>query len=141
VELSDHTVVLDDSYNANPASVRAAVAAAREIADDRAVRLVLVLGEMRELGAHSSEQHELVGRFIGESGAASLIAVGGEALRFVAGAAALGVDAVFAPDSERAVTEVLARVRPGDVVLIKASRSVRAERIVEALIAAKGRAA
>ena len=141
VELSDRTVVLDDSYNANPASVRAAVAAAREIADDRAARLVLVLGEMRELGAQSSEQHQLVGRDIGESGAASLVAVAGDAARFVEGAAARGVDAAFAPDSERAVTEVLARVRPGDVVLVKASRGVRAERIVEALIAAKGRAA
>ena len=141
VELGDHTVVLDDSYNANPASVRAAVAAARELADDRAARLVLVLGEMRELGAQSREQHELVGRDIGESGAAALVAVSGDAVSFVAPAQAQGVDAAFTADAERAVDDVLARVRPGDVVLVKASRGVRAERIVEALVRAKGRAA
>jgi UDP-N-acetylmuramoyl-tripeptide--D-alanyl-D-alanine ligase len=141
VELGDHTVVLDDSYNANPASVRAAVAAARELADDRAARLVLVIGEMRELGAQSLEQHGLVGRDIGASGAASLVAVGGHAVEFVAPAAAQGVDAAFAADSDLAAEAVLARVRPGDVVLVKASRGVRAERIVEALVRAKGRAA
>jgi UDP-N-acetylmuramoyl-tripeptide--D-alanyl-D-alanine ligase len=141
VELADRTVVLDDSYNANPASVRAAVAAARELADDRAARLVLVLGEMRELGSESAEQHELVGRDIGGSGAAALVAVAGEAARFVPAAQAEGVDAAFAADSESAVEAVLARVRPGDVVLVKASRGVRAERIVEALVRAKGRAA
>jgi UDP-N-acetylmuramoyl-tripeptide--D-alanyl-D-alanine ligase len=140
-ELGDRTVVLDDSYNANPASVRAAVAAARELADDRAARLVLVLGEMRELGPESPEQHELVGRDIGSSGAAALVAVAGDAARFVPPAQAQGVDAAFAADSDRAVEDVLARVRPGDVVLVKASRGVRAERIVEALVRAKGRAA
>ncbi|HEX4335882.1 MAG TPA: UDP-N-acetylmuramoyl-tripeptide--D-alanyl-D-alanine ligase [Polyangiaceae bacterium] len=141
VELGDRTVVLDDSYNANPASVRAAVAAARELADDRAARLVLVLGEMRELGAQSREQHELVGRDIGGSGAAVLIAVAGDAECFVPAARAQGVDAAFAVDAAQAVSEVLARVRPGDVVLVKASRGVHAEQIVEALVRERGRAA
>src|SRR5262249_2857535 len=102
VELSDHTVVLDDSYNANPASVRAAVATAREIADDRGARLILVLGEMRELGVETVPQHERLGRDIGESGAAVLVAVGGEAARFVAPAMAQGVDAAFADDAQGA---------------------------------------
>jgi UDP-N-acetylmuramoyl-tripeptide--D-alanyl-D-alanine ligase len=141
VELADHTVVLDDSYNANPASIRAAVATAREIADDRGARLVLVLGEMLELGPDSAAEHDQIGRDVGASGAALLIAVSGDAARFVAPAVALGIEATFAPDSDRAVAEVLARVRPRDVVLVKASRGVRAERVVEALIRAKGRAA
>jgi UDP-N-acetylmuramoyl-tripeptide--D-alanyl-D-alanine ligase len=140
-ELSDHTIVLDDSYNANPASVRAAVATAREIADDRGARLVLVLGEMRELGVEAVPQHERVGRDIGESGAAVLVAVGGEAARFVAPAMAFGVDAAFADDAERAAGEVLRRIRPGDVVLVKASRGVHVEHVVEELIRVKGRAA
>jgi len=140
-ELSDHTVVLDDSYNANPASVRAAVATAREIADDRGARLILVLGEMRELGAQTVPQHERVGRDIGESGAAVLVAVGGEAARFVAPAVAFGVDASFADDAKHAAGEVLRRVRPGDVVLVKASRGVHVEHVVEELIRVKGRAA
>jgi len=141
VELSDGTIVLDDSYNANPASIRAAVATARELADDRAARLVLVLGEMRELGAAAREEHDAVGRDVAASGAASLVAVGGDATRFVAPALAAGIDAVFAVDADHAVSEVLARVREGDVVLVKASRGVRAERVVEALVSAKGRAA
>jgi UDP-N-acetylmuramoyl-tripeptide--D-alanyl-D-alanine ligase len=141
VELSDRTVVLDDTYNANPASIRAAVATAREIADDRAARLVLVLGEMRELGPSSADEHDSVGKDVAASGAAVLVAVAGEAERFVAPAAALGISAKFAADAERAVAEVLSSVRPGDVVLVKASRGVRAERIVEALVSAKGRAA
>jgi len=102
---------------------------------------VLVLGEMRELGAESLDQHELVGRDIAGSGAAALVAVAGDAARFVPPAQAQGVDAAFAADSERAIDDVLARVRPGDVVLVKASRGVHAERIVEALVRAKGRAA
>lgn len=141
IELSDHTVVLDDSYNANPASVRAAVATAREIADDRGARLVLVLGEMRELGAESRLEHDCIGRDVGASGAAALIAISGDAALFVAPAAASGLDATFAADAEHAITELLGRVRPGDVVLVKASRGVHAERVVEALIRVKGRAA
>jgi UDP-N-acetylmuramoyl-tripeptide--D-alanyl-D-alanine ligase len=141
VELSDHTVILDDSYNANPASVRAAVSTAREIADDRGARLVLVLGEMRELGGEAAHQHDLVGREVSASGAAALVAVGGEAARFVPPAAALGVDATFAVDADRAAIAVLERVRPGDVVLVKASRGIHAERVVEELIRVKGRAA
>jgi UDP-N-acetylmuramoyl-tripeptide--D-alanyl-D-alanine ligase len=139
--LSDRTVVLDDSYNANPASIRAAVATAREIADDRGARLVLVLGEMRELGAESESEHLGIGKDVAASGAAALIAVGGEAARFVPEASASGVDASFAEDSELAVALVLSRVRPGDVVLVKASRGVHAERVVEELIRAKGLAA
>jgi UDP-N-acetylmuramoyl-tripeptide--D-alanyl-D-alanine ligase len=141
VELSDHTVVVDDSYNANPASIRAAVATAREIADDRGARLVLVLGEMRELGDDSAREHDGIGRDIGESGAAALIAVSGDAVRFVAPALGSGVNATFAVDAEQAILHLLDRVRAGDVVLVKASRGVHAERVVEELIRVKGRAA
>lgn len=141
IELTDHTVVLDDSYNANPASIRAAVGTAREIADDRGARLLLVLGEMRELGLESQAAHESVSRDIGASGAAALVAVSGDAVLFVAPAAASGIDATFAADADVAVRELLRRVRPGDVVLVKASRGVHAERVVEALIRTKGRAA
>lgn len=141
VVLADRTVVLDDSYNANPASVRAAIATAREIADDRGARLVLVLGEMRELGPGSPELHDEIGSDVGQSGAAALIAVGGDAERFVAPARAAGVDATFVADSAGAMAAVLGRVRPGDVVLVKASRGVHVERVVEELVRARGRAA
>lgn len=141
IVLADRTVVLDDSYNANPASVRAAIATAREIADDRAARLVLILGEMRELGSESAALHDEIAFDVGASGAAALIAVAGEAERFVAPALSSGVDATFLPDSTRAAAAALDRVRPGDVVLVKASRGVHAERVVEELVRARGRAA
>jgi UDP-N-acetylmuramoyl-tripeptide--D-alanyl-D-alanine ligase len=141
VELADRTVIVDDTYNANPASVRAAVSAAREIADDRGARLFLVLGEMRELGAEAAAQHDAIGREVSASGASVLVAIGGDAARFVPLAAASGLDATFAADAEAAVRVVLDRVRSGDVVLVKASRGIHAEQIVDALVKAKGRAA
>ncbi|MEB2313291.1 MAG: UDP-N-acetylmuramoyl-tripeptide--D-alanyl-D-alanine ligase [Sorangiineae bacterium] len=141
VELSDGTVLIDDTYNSNPASVLASVATAREIARERGARLILVLGEMRELGAASAREHDGVGRALLASEPAVLVGVAGDAHRLVAPAQAAGCDAVFVEDAESALPEVLGRVRSGDVVLVKASRGVRAERVVEGLARARGGAA
>jgi UDP-N-acetylmuramoyl-tripeptide--D-alanyl-D-alanine ligase len=141
VELADGTLVLDDSYNSNPASVQSSLATAREIAGGRHARLVLVIGEMRELGALAAEQHSEVGELLGRSGAAVLVAVAGEAARFLEPAQRAGVDASFAETAEQALGLLLARLEAKDVVLIKASRGVRAERLVRGLLEAKGRAA
>jgi UDP-N-acetylmuramoyl-tripeptide--D-alanyl-D-alanine ligase len=140
VELADGTVVLDDTYNSNPASVKSSLQTAQEIARARGARLVLVVGEMRELGALAEEQHAAVGEWLGESGARVLVAVAGEAVRFVAPARLAGMDASFAEDSEQALEVLLRRVEAKDVVLVKASRGVRAERLVRGLLEAKGRA-
>ncbi|MEI9936850.1 MAG: UDP-N-acetylmuramoyl-tripeptide--D-alanyl-D-alanine ligase [Pseudomonadota bacterium] len=141
VELGDGTVVLDDSYNSNPASVKSSLATAREIARARSARLVLVIGEMRELGALAAEQHAEVGGWLAESGGAVLVAVMGDAQRFVEPARKAGIDAHFADTSEQALELLLSRLQPKDVVLVKASRGVRAERLVRGLCDAKGRAA
>ncbi|HEY0468968.1 MAG TPA: UDP-N-acetylmuramoyl-tripeptide--D-alanyl-D-alanine ligase [Polyangiaceae bacterium] len=141
IELKDGTVVLDDSYNSNPASVKSSLATAAEIARARSARLVLVIGEMRELGALAAEQHAEVGSWLAESGGALLVAVMGEAERFVEPARRAGIDANFAANAEQALEILLARLTPGDVVLVKASRGVRAERLVRGLCDAKGRAA
>jgi len=141
IELRDGTVVLDDSYNSNPASVKSSLATAREIARARGARLVLVVGEMRELGALAAEQHAEVGGFIAESGAALLLALVGDAERFVAPAQRAGIDSLFAENSEQGLELLLSRLQPKDVVLVKASRGVRAERLVRGLCDAKGRAA
>ena len=133
-ELSDGTVVLDDTYNANPASVLASVRAAAEIAAERNAGLVLVLGEMRELGAVSAVEHARVGAQLGPCGARALIAVGGDAIHYVDTASALGIEAIFAEDALSGLELTQSRLQPGDVVLVKASRGVRAERIVQALI-------
>lgn len=139
--LADGTVLLDDTYNANPPSMKSSIEAARELAMLRGARLVLVLGEMRELGASSEREHKVLASAIAESGARALVAVAGDAELFVAPARAARIDAVFAPDAGSAVAPVLARVGAGDVVLIKASRGIGAERVVEGLVSAKGRAA
>ena len=141
IELADGTVVLDDSYNSNPASVKSSLATAREIARARGARLVLALGEMLELGALSAAQHAEVGQWLGACGAAVLVAVSGDAERFVAPARLAGVDACFAENSEQALDLLLARLEAKDVVLVKASRGVRAERLVRGLLDAKGRVA
>ena len=141
VELADGTVVLDDTYNSNPASVKSSLVTAREIARARSARLVLVIGEMRELGALSGEQHSEVGHWLSQSGAAVLVAVAGDAQRFVAPAQSAGLDVTFAETAEQALSLLLQRLEPKDVVLVKASRGVRAERLVRGLVEAKGRAA
>jgi UDP-N-acetylmuramoyl-tripeptide--D-alanyl-D-alanine ligase len=138
VELADGSVVLDDSYNSNPASVRSSVQAARELAEQRGSRLLLVLGEMRELGADSAREHQRLGAELGDSGASHLFAVCGDARHLVDAARHSGVRAVFAPDAESVLPLLLEELNAGDVVLVKASRGVRAERVVSGLQRAKG---
>jgi UDP-N-acetylmuramoyl-tripeptide--D-alanyl-D-alanine ligase len=134
-QLADGTVVLDDAYNANPASVLASLKAAAEVASERRARLVLVLGEMRELGALSAREHTRVGEAIAPSGAAELVAVGGDARFYVEAARNAGISSVFAADADAALAAVRSRLRAGDVVLVKASRGVRCERVVQGLVA------
>jgi UDP-N-acetylmuramoyl-tripeptide--D-alanyl-D-alanine ligase len=141
LELADGTVLLDDSYNSNPASMASSLSTAREIAAARKARLVLVLGEMRELGALAAAQHDAVGELASRSGAALLVAVAGEARRFLAPAQRAGLAARFAETAEQALGMLLSQLEAKDVVLIKASRGVRAERVVRGLVEAKGRAA
>jgi UDP-N-acetylmuramoyl-tripeptide--D-alanyl-D-alanine ligase len=141
LQLGDGTLLLDDTYNANPASMKSSIAVARELATERGARLVLVLGEMRELGASSKQEHAALARAVAESGASALVAVAGDAALLVDPARAARIDATFAPDVAGAIEPALARVRPGDVVLVKASRGVEAERVVARLVSAKGRAA
>ena len=81
----------------------------------------------------SEREHRAVGAALAERRAAALVAVEGDARLYVEPARSAGMDAEFATDAEAAVPLVLSRVRPGDVVLVKASRGVRAERIVAAL--------
>jgi UDP-N-acetylmuramoyl-tripeptide--D-alanyl-D-alanine ligase len=134
--LKDGSLLLDDSYNSNPASLRAALETSVELAKDRGTRFHLVLGEMRELGALSLEEHREIGRAVKDLGAASLCAIGGDARWFCAEEAS-GTQ-VFFPDVEQAVPYVLSRVLPGDVVLVKGSRGVRTDRVAQALLHQRG---
>ena len=139
ITLADGTLVIDDSYNANPASMRSSIAVAAELAADEKRRLFLVLGEMRELGALSSSEHEALGRVLAEKDVAHLIAVGGDAALVANEVERAGKSAAFAENAEQALPLVSARVRPGDVVLVKGSRSIATEKIVRALVEERGK--
>ena len=130
--LGQDIVVLADTYNANPASMRVALSTLAEIAGDR--RKVAVLGEMKELGAHAEPEHLALGDVLAASGVTLAIGCGGLISRSLERAAQLGVTCVMAASTEEAAREAAARVLPSDAVLVKGSRSVQAERVVAALI-------
>ncbi len=135
--LADGTVLLDDTYNSNTGSARSSLGTARELADHLGRRLVLVLGEMRELGPLAAREHDEVARAAVEAAPAALVAVAGEAKRFAAAAAGAGIPASFFESGEEAAPRGLETVRAGDVVLVKASRGVRLETVAAALRAAR----
>jgi UDP-N-acetylmuramoyl-tripeptide--D-alanyl-D-alanine ligase len=135
-QLTDGKTLLDDTYNSNPHSMRAALRTLSELARGR--RAVVVVGEMRELGSQGPAEHTSIGDAIVEAGAALVISCGGLAdlaLRVAEGAGIRGAAAV---DAEAAAQVAVQLVQPGDVVLLKASRGVGAERVVAALVEAGG---
>jgi UDP-N-acetylmuramoyl-tripeptide--D-alanyl-D-alanine ligase len=140
VALANGAVVLDDTYNANPASLESSVATAAEIARARGGRLLLVLGEMRELGDDSPRLHREAGATLVDFGADEVVAVSGDARWLLEPFERAGVRCTFAPDSAAAAARLTGQIAARDVVLVKASRGVRAETIVSALIEAYGRA-
>lgn len=124
--------VVDDTYNANADSMLAALATLEEL--PCAGRRVAVLGDMEELGAHAQAAHEEVGRRAAGSGLAALFAVGRWAKTTVQAARAAGLAQARDFDSlEAAEAAVRGFLKPGDAVLLKASRAARLERLSERL--------
>jgi UDP-N-acetylmuramoyl-tripeptide--D-alanyl-D-alanine ligase len=120
---TDGVTVIDDSYNANPASTAAALHALAAIGAGR--RRVAVLGYLAELGAQERAGHEQVGRLAAELGVDRVVVVGSAAAPIGDGAAAVagwGGVSVQVTDQEAAVALLRAELRPGDVVLVKGSR-------------------
>jgi UDP-N-acetylmuramoyl-tripeptide--D-alanyl-D-alanine ligase len=120
---SDGVTVIDDSYNANPASTAAALRALAAIGQGR--RRVAVLGYLAELGEQERAGHEEVGRLAAQLGTDRVVVVGGAAGPIHDGAVAVadwGGESVLVTDQEAAVAWLRAQVRPGDVVLVKGSR-------------------
>ena len=135
VTLGEGVTVLDDAYNSNPRALQAVLRVVA--ADRRHGRRVAILGEMLELGVTSVSLHEECGRSAAAAGLSCLITVGGEPARALGAAAieaGLPASAVsHAPSSDRAAAIAAEAVRPGDLVLVKGSRGVRMERVVERL--------
>lgn len=124
--------VLDDSYNANVDSMLVALQVLKELPGNG--RRVAVLGDMAELGAQSETAHAEVGRMAAELGVGQLFAVGKMAGPMARAAREAGLNRVveFA-DAETAATALKTFVKTGDVVLVKASRATRLERVAEVL--------
>ncbi len=135
--LARGVTLVDDSYNASPAAMRQALDVLG--GDRRADRKAAVLGEMLELGEHARALHEEVGRWAVRRGVTRLITVGGEAARALgeaAVAAGLPRHAVSHADTSAAAgEEIVAWLAPGDVVLVKGSRGIRTDIVVDRITA------
>jgi UDP-N-acetylmuramoyl-tripeptide--D-alanyl-D-alanine ligase len=136
VDRPDGVTVVNDAYNANPDSMRAALRALAAMGRGR--RTWAVLGEMAELGGESLTEHDAVGRLAVRLNVSKLVAVGGrEAAWLQMGAyneGSWGEESVHVSDAEAAIDLLRSELRPGDVVLVKASRSVGLERVAIALL-------
>src|SRR3954470_14658353 len=124
--------VLDDAYNANADSMLAALDTLQEM--PCVGRRVAVLGDMAELGAHSAAAHQEVGRRVAHAGVNQLFTVGKMAGVMAQAARESGLKGIKEFAEVPAAAEAVKRfLKAGDVVLLKASRSTRLERVVEAL--------
>lgn len=132
--------VMDDSYNANPSSMTAALQTLHElaVASGAPRRAVAVLGEMRELGPTAEDEHTRVGDAVAEAGVGLFISAGGLMNAAVARAQARGVAVLAAEGAEETARITLRSVRAGDVVLVKGSRSVGLELVARLLAGSVG---
>jgi UDP-N-acetylmuramoyl-tripeptide--D-alanyl-D-alanine ligase len=133
LHFKDGFTVINDSYNSNPTALLSMAATLVEGAGSS--RKIVVAGEMLELGENEKAIHRETGDKLGRSGIDTLIGVRGLATELVEGAKHSGVSyAVFAVDSDSAGDLLVQEIRPGDVVLIKGSRGVRTEKVLEKLL-------
>jgi len=132
--LASGVLLVDDCYNANPASMAAALATLLDLARGR--RALAALGDMLELGESEAESHRDLGRMAARAGLAALATLGPRTALTHEAALAGGFppgDAFHAEDPGAAAAWLRSRLRPGDVLLVKASRGMQLERLVEAL--------
>ncbi|MDQ0580461.1 UDP-N-acetylmuramoyl-tripeptide--D-alanyl-D-alanine ligase [Streptomyces rishiriensis] len=136
-ERPDGVTIVNDAYNANPESMRAALRALAAMG--KGGRTWAVLGKMAELGDEALAEHDAVGRLAVRLNVGKLVAVGGrEAAWLQLGAyneGSWGEESVHVSDAQAAVDLLRSELRPGDVVLVKASRSVGLESVAQALLA------
>ncbi|MGZ4627151.1 MAG: UDP-N-acetylmuramoyl-tripeptide--D-alanyl-D-alanine ligase, partial [Kineosporiaceae bacterium] len=137
----DGVTVVNDAYNANPDSVRAALRALAGMGrpdEGPRRRTWAVLGEMLELGDTALAEHDAVGRLAVRLDVSRLVAVGEGARAVHTGAShegSWGEESAWVPDAAAALELLRAELRPGDVVLVKASRSIGLDQVATALLA------
>ena len=130
VESVGKILLLDDSYNANPESMRAAL---ETLSLMSATRRVAVVGDMNDLGAAAEDEHRELARQLPKYGVALAMFIGRYAGLCTAAARESGVESVAFADCEDAAGSLASLVRPGDAVLIKGSRAVHLEQVVDQL--------
>ena len=137
---SDGVTVINDSYNANPDSMRAALTTLAELG--RAGRHTwAVLGDMLELGETAADEHASIGRFVAQSGVEHLVAIGEYAVLMTGAAVAAGLPSARAlpvADKADAVAVLSSDLAPGDVVLVKASRGLALDTVADEILASVG---
>ncbi|MCH2109608.1 MAG: UDP-N-acetylmuramoylalanyl-D-glutamyl-2, 6-diaminopimelate--D-alanyl-D-alanine ligase, partial [Polyangiaceae bacterium] len=126
-------LLLDDSYNSNPASVELSLDSATSLAQVRSGRLFCVLGDMLELGQFAEDAHRAMGKSVASADPALFVGIGPFSVLAVEQASALRIPARHFPSTHRVAEFLLGELRPRDVVLIKASRGIRAEKVVQEL--------
>ena len=132
IRLNNGVTLIDDSYNSNPPALVQAVKAMCEASGF--TRRIVVAGEMLELGADGAAMHKECGAQLAQLGVDELLGVRGLAASLVEGAHEAGLgDATFVETTDEAAALLLKHLRSGDVVLVKGSRGVRTEKIVEQL--------
>jgi UDP-N-acetylmuramoyl-tripeptide--D-alanyl-D-alanine ligase len=124
-------MLINDCYNSNPAALNAMVDALMAIP---AERHIVVAGEMLELGPETETLHAACGRRMAEQGVDVVLGVRGAAEAMAGAAKGGGVEALFVASPEEAGEWMVANLRPGDVVLLKASRGVRLEKALTAIV-------
>jgi len=133
VRLAKNIRLIDDSYNSNPAALESALKA---LAPLPSKRKIAVLGDMLELGENEVEYHNQAGRQVAESGWDILVTVGILSQNMAEGALSSGMhaDQIFSfKNSEEAAEEISSLVQEGDLILVKSSRKIEIEKIVERL--------
>jgi UDP-N-acetylmuramoyl-tripeptide--D-alanyl-D-alanine ligase len=142
LRFSNGAALINDSYNSSPAALQAMTALLAATPGFR--RRILAAGEMRELGETAAELHQAAGAFAAKTGMIDwVIGVEGNASQIVEGAAAAGIPRdrlKFFASSSDAAQFLQQQLQPGDLLLVKGSRGVKMERIVEALLAQHGAA-
>jgi UDP-N-acetylmuramoyl-tripeptide--D-alanyl-D-alanine ligase len=135
VRLPNGALLIDDCYNANPSSTKAALLTLTHLVKGKG-KAIAVLGDMLELGPTELDLHRDVGRFAAGAGLSLLVCFGTRARALGEGAEEAGLPAEhieYTEDPAEAVGLVQARVRPEDVVLVKGSRGMKMERISDPL--------
>jgi UDP-N-acetylmuramoyl-tripeptide--D-alanyl-D-alanine ligase len=132
-------VVVDDTYNSNPEALASVLATLD--ASPPPGRRVLVMGDMLELGPRSVAFHQEAGALAAQSKVDLLVGVGPLSRHAVEAARRAGIEAHTADNAAQAAQTVPGLTRPGDLVVIKGSRGVRLELVVDALIARRGEVA